>query len=206
VTPTIDRTTGPQTEAGNQKSLLGFMRYTLGDEQVVVSPNEDRELYHSHLKTFQDEHQPQGATEEHLVQSLADLSWRLNRVVALETNILSLCYSTRGLVEALFDQAKALANLSLHSHRLSRQFKETLAHLRDLQKIRRAEEEQDMDKLLVIMEMYEDRGETYDPSADGFVFTEMQINQAIQARDRERLVDEAYESFESDDDSDYESD
>jgi len=44
--------TGPKPEAGNQRSLLGVMRYSLGTEQVVVSPDEDRELYHSHLKTF----------------------------------------------------------------------------------------------------------------------------------------------------------
>ncbi len=41
--------------------------------------------------------------------------------------------------------------------------------------------------------MYENRGDTYDPSEDGFVFTKAQINQAQQARNRERLFEEALE-------------
>ena len=42
-------------------------------------PDEDLEAYESHKKSFHDEYQPQGATEENLVQALADVSWRLNR-------------------------------------------------------------------------------------------------------------------------------
>ena len=184
--------TGPKPEAGIQRSCVGAMRYALGTEQLVVQQDEDRELYHSHLQSFRDQYQPQGATEEQLVQSLADLTWRLNRVVALETNLLSIPYSPRDLVAGLLDQAKALASLSLHSHRLSRQFKETLAQLRELQKTRRSQEDRGLDNLLRIMEMHEDKGETYNPSADGFVFTESQFHHAIQARRRDRLLSETY--------------
>ena len=196
-TPEINRanaqhSTGPKTEAGKQRSCLGALRYALGTEQLVVSPDEDRELYHLHLQSFRDEYQPQGATEENLVQSLADLSWRLNRVVALETNLLSICYTPRGLVDGLLDQAKALANLSLHSQRLSRQFEKTIAQLRDLQKTRRAQEDRGLDNLLRIMEMHEEKGETYNSSEDGFVFSPSQIHHAIQARKRDRLLHETY--------------
>jgi hypothetical protein len=155
-------------------------------------PQEDRELYHAHLRRFHDQYQPQGATEENLVQSLADLTWRLNRVVALESNILSVSYCPKEFVPGLMNQAKALANLSLHSHRLSRQFKETAAQLRDLQKSRRAQEQQELDKLLDIMEVKEEKGQTYNPSTDGFVFTEPQIRRAMQARRRDRLLDETH--------------
>jgi hypothetical protein len=184
--------TGPQPEAGIQKSCLGAMRYTLGTEQLVVSPDEDRELYHLHRQTFRDDYQPQGATEEHLVQSLADLSWRLNRVVALETNILSMSYSLRDLADGLFDQTKALANLSLHSQRLSRQFERTVAQLRGLQQTRRSQEQRGLDNLLDIMEVHEEKGQTYNPSEDDFVFSPSQITRAIQARRRDRLLDETH--------------
>jgi hypothetical protein len=103
-TPEINRA----NEAGPQPSILGAMQYTLDAEQVVVMPKEDRELYHLHLQTFRDQHQPQGAVEDHLVQSLTDLSWRLNRVVALETNILSIAYAPRDLVDGLLGVAYAL--------------------------------------------------------------------------------------------------
>ena len=183
--------TGPTTEAGKQRSSMNALKHGLTG-QLVVMPDEDLELYQSHLKTFHDEYQPQGATEENLVQALADVSWRLNRVAALETNILSISYTPRDLVDGLLDQAKALANLSLHSHRLSRQFKETIAQLRELQKTRRSQEDDQLDKLLDIMEMYEEKGETYNPSADGFVFSDAQINHAIQARKRDELYTETF--------------
>jgi hypothetical protein len=168
------------------------MRCTLDTEQVLVMLREDRELYHIHLQTFRDEYQPQGATEEHLVQSLADVSWRLNRVVALETNLLTLNYSWRDLVKGLLDQAKALASLSLHTQRLSRQFERTVAQLRDLQKTRRSQEQQDLNRCLDLMELHEEKGQTYNPSEDGFVFTEAQIRHAIRARRRDRLLDETH--------------
>jgi hypothetical protein len=172
-------------------------------------PTEDLQAYQIHLESFADEYHPQGATESHLVQALADTSWRLNRVAALETNLLTLGIANAlspisdapqqvqdafSIVAALESQSKALSNLSLHSQRLSRQFEKTVAQLRDLQKTRRAKEEQDLDALLDITEMYEEKGETYDGSEDGFVFSEVQINEAIRRRNRERLLEETYES------------
>jgi len=41
------------------------------------------------------------------------------------------------------------------------------------------------------MEMTESTGETYDPSADGFVFSQPQIEAAVRARNRKRLALEA---------------
>jgi hypothetical protein len=178
--------TGPRTAEGKQRSRLNAMKYGVTG-QLVVIPEEDLELYESHKKSFQAEYQPHGATEENLVQALADVSWRLNRVALLESNLLSISYTPRDLVDGMLDQAKALANLSLHSQRLSRQFERTVIQLRDLQKTRRAQEKKDLDT-----EMSEAKGGTYDPSQDGnkdgFVFSESQINAAILRRNRERLT------------------
>jgi hypothetical protein len=171
-------------------------------------PTEDLHAYQLHLQSFTGEYDPQGATEAHLVQALADTSWRLNRVAALETNLLTLGIANAlspitdapspvqdafSIVAALESQSKALANLSMHSQRLSRQFERTVMQLRDLQETRRAQEKHDLNNLLDIMEMIESTGETYDPSADGFVFSEPQIAAAIRTRTRERLAAEAYE-------------
>jgi hypothetical protein len=80
----------------------------------------------------------------------------------------------------------------MHSQRLSRQFERTVTQLRALQEIRLAKEESDLSDLLDIMEMVESTGETYDPSADGFVFSQPQIDAAIRARRRKRLALEAF--------------
>ena len=190
--------TGPKTEAGKKQSSLNALRHGLTG-QTVVMPTEDLQAYQSHLKSFTDEYHPQGATESHLVQALADASWRLNRVAVLETNLLSLAATGDPLVDAmaiaasLESQSKALANLSMHSQRLSRQFERTVAQLRDLQKTRQTNEKHDLNALLDILEMHESTGETYDPSLDGFVFSAQQIATAASTRRRERLAEKAYE-------------
>jgi len=180
------QSTGPKTIEGKQKSSLNALRHGLTG-QVVVMPTEDLAAYQSHLKSFTDDLNPSGAIEAHLVQALADTSWRLNRVAALETNLLM------SITASLESQSKALANLSLHSQRLSRQFERTVIQLRALQEIRRAQEACDLDNFLDITEMYESKGETYDPSEDGFVFSESQINDAILRRNREREIDRAWD-------------
>jgi hypothetical protein len=198
--------TGPKTEAGKSKSSLNALRHGLTG-QIVVMPSEDLQAYQSHLESFTGEYHPKGATEANLVQALADCSWRLNRVAALETNLLTLgiaggspfseapqqIQDAMSIVAALESQSKALSNLSLHSQRLSRQFERTVAQLRDLQKTRRAQEKNDLNDLLDIIQMHESKGEAYDPSADGFVFSEPQIAAAAQTRTRENLASEAYD-------------
>jgi hypothetical protein len=96
------------------------------------------------------------------------------------------------MVGDLESQSKALANLSMHSQRLSRQFERTVTQLRDLQEIRRAKEKSDLHDLLDIMEMVEAKGETYDPSEDGFVFSKPQIDAAVRLRARENRALEAF--------------
>jgi hypothetical protein len=192
--------TGPKTPEGKKHSSLNALRHGLTG-QIVVMPAEDLQAYQRHMKSFTDEYTPKGATEANLVQSLADTSWRLNRVAALETNLLSLginhdpgptinapqqIQDALSIVSALESQSKALSNLSMHSQRLSRQFDRTITQLRDLQKIRRIKEKSDLDNLVDIIKLYESKGKTYDPSADGFVFSQQQIDARIRARNHER--------------------
>jgi hypothetical protein len=202
--------TGPNTPEGKKRSSLNALRHGLTG-QIVVMPTEDLEAYRLHLESFDDEYDPKGATEAHLVQSLADTAWRLNRVAALETNLLTLglthsaplvaapqpIQDAMSIVAALESQSKALANLSMHSQRLSRQFERTVAQLRDLQETRRAQEKCDVDNYLDVLEMYEAKGQTYDPTEaannEGFVFSQAEIDEGIRARNRERIIDEVFD-------------
>ncbi len=168
-------------------------------------PTEDLQAYQAHLKSFAAEYNPKGATEANLVQAIADTSWRLNRVAALETNLLALAISNEAtpdapsqiedalsIVATLESQAKSLSILSMHSQRLSRQFERTVIQLRDLQQTRQTKEKRDVEDLARIMEMHNSQGEHYDPTADGFAFSRAQINEAIRSRNREKLILEAY--------------
>jgi hypothetical protein len=157
--------TGPVTEAGKRRSSMNALKHGLTGQLRFMS-DEVLEIYQAHVKSFHDEYQPEGATEEHLVQSLVDVSWRLNRIADLEADLLGVDWGLDGFL----DQTKALVNLSLHSQRLSRQFERTVAQLRDLQKTRRSPENWEIAKLLNIVD---------NPKVNGFVFTEAQIDPAI---------------------------
>src|SRR5713101_336768 len=166
--------TGPKTEAGKQRSSLNALRHGLTGHTIVL-PTEDMAAYQRFTKRFFDDLKPKGVIEEQLVQTIADTSWRLNRIPALENNLLSLgfaehsdrintehpeAHAALAIAEALREQTRAFSALSLHGQRLSRQFERTLIQLRELQTERRATEQTHKHQQL-----------TNDPSKAGFVFS-----------------------------------
>jgi hypothetical protein len=190
--------TGPRTEAGKQRSSLNALRHGLTGH-VIVLPSEDHAAYDTHAKRFFDDLQPQGALEQQLVQSLSDTSWRLNRIAALETNLLTLgmteqsaaintaepeVHAALAAAASLREQARALSNLSMHEHRLSRQFERTLNQLREIQSERREKEENQLQKAAELLELDQDAGLSYNAIEDGFVFSNDEIETFIRRRDR----------------------
>jgi hypothetical protein len=197
--------TGPKTEEGKQRSSLNALRHGLTG-QIVVMPGEDMAAYHLHLHSFTTEYQPKGHTEATLVQLLAETTWRLHRVAALETNLLTLgiTHSTNytadapeqiqdalAIAAALEKHSRALSDLSLHSQRLSRQFERTLLQLRDLQKQRREQKACDLNQALDMLETAENNGGSYDPSNDGFLFSKPELDYALRLRNRARRAQKA---------------
>ena len=82
------RSTGPRTPAGKQRSSLNALRHGLTAASALL-PSEDRAAFEDHRRRFFDEYQPATPTESQLVQELADTSWRLNRIPALEAALFS---------------------------------------------------------------------------------------------------------------------
>ena len=177
--------TGPKTEAGKRRSSLNALRHGLTG-QIIVLPTDDLEAYQRHTESFVAEYHPKGATESNLVQILADNVWRQHRVAALENNVLTLgtvreqdlvddVQQALAIAASLESQTKALANLSLHGQRLSRQFEKTLALLEELQLKRRIDEHVSMDQASALIHMHALKDEPYDPSEDGFVFPDGEL-------------------------------
>jgi len=190
--------TGPRTPEGRQRSCLNALRHGLTG-QVVLMPAEDLEAYQHHIQRFVDEYQPQGATEAQLVQALADAAWRINRVAVLETNLLTydIVYedfpnneSTHEMREAMAISAaldshtRALSNLSLHGQRLSRQFEKTLALLQQLQSTRLVNDVHELHQAANHVQVHRMEEEPYDPAADGFVFSNEEIEARLVRDDR----------------------
>jgi hypothetical protein len=146
--------TGARTESGKAKVSLNALKTGLTGCTVVL-PSEDAELYRTHIAGYEKELQPVGIQESHLVQSLADLRWRLNRIPGLE---LAICSYGRAEFADMFADSpeptraflielhvsnvyeKQLRNLRLHENRLARRREKEQAELRALQQERKAKE------------------------------------------------------------------
>jgi hypothetical protein len=168
--------TGPRTDSGKQRSSLNALRHGLTAATAVL-PSEDQAAFDAHRRSFFDEYQPATPTETQLTQELADTAWRLNRIPFLEADLLSRNPSPQTLIPQL-------ATLGLHYARLSRQFQKAVDKLREIQAERREAQERDLKRATGLQELHKRKGITYDPSQDGFVFSNQQIEDFAQRRMR----------------------
>src|SRR5207248_4716243 len=108
---------------------------------TVVSSKNNLSAYAAFQKRFFDDLQPKGILEVQLTQTLADCSWRLNCARAYETNLLTLgaqeqaksievddaeIHSALATAKAYREQARALASISMHEQRVSKEFHRSL--------------------------------------------------------------------------------
>ena len=190
--------TGPKTEAGKKRSSLNAYRHGLTG-QTIILPTEDSHAYQAFTRTFFDHYKPVDVPEKQFVQSLADTSWRLNRVAALENNLMGLGFEEHSnsiatehpeahaalvIVEAMREETPSLAVLSLHTARLSRHFEKTLKQLNDAQEKRRAIEATQLREAAALCQMDQKQGIPYNPTADGFVFSTAEIQTYIRRQSR----------------------
>src|SRR5580704_14744910 len=192
------KSTGPRTEAGKQRSSLNALRHGLTGHTIVL-PSEDQCAYQRHSQSFFDECRPKGAIETQLVQSLLDTSWQLNRASAVETNLFSLgitemedrvrannpeAETALAMALAYREHNRAFANIGIYRQRLAREFERTLILLRQIQAERRKNEERQLDNAAKILKMHQDANLPYQPSDDGFVFSTAEIESYIGREER----------------------
>jgi hypothetical protein len=192
------KSTGPRTEAGKQRSKLNALRHGLTG-QTIVLPTEDQSAYQRHSHSFLDEYHPKGATEAQLVQSLIDTTWRMNRAAAVETNLYSLgitemeeriranhpeAEAALAMALAFRENTSAFANISIYGQRLARQFERTLAQLHQIQAERRKTEQRQLDRAAKILKMHKDKDLPYQPADDGFVFSSAEIETFLHREQR----------------------
>ena len=161
------KSTGPRTEAGKQRSSLNALRHGLTARTAVLD-SENQADYETHCRKFFDDYKPANSTETQLVQELADTSWRLRRIPSLEADLFAQVPSPESLVPAL-------ACLGLHGTRLPRQFQKTLDQLRDIQYDRLQHEKHQLRDAAALLEFHKYKGIPWEPSDDGFVFSKEQV-------------------------------
>jgi hypothetical protein len=155
--PKANRSTGPRTAAGKQRSSLNALTHGLTSCSPVLAA-EDPVAYQQHCRQFLDEYQPATPTESHLTQELADTAWRLNRIPALEAALLDRAANPptdQARIDFdIVDAHRALATLGLHYQRLSRQFQKTLDAIREIQSERRREQERHLKRAAALLELH----------------------------------------------------
>ena len=148
--------TGPITPEGKAKSSLDAVKTALTGRTVLL-PTDDAARYENHVRNFIQELQPVGLREAVLVQSLADTTWRLDRIPGLEMAIYARGRTEfasqfehedpalrPGLIEleTYLAYEKQLRNLHLQEMRLRRQREKDTAELRQLQQQRIQQEKE----------------------------------------------------------------
>ena len=189
--PAIDRTainransehsTGPRTDEGKARSSQNALRHGLLSRTPVL-PSEDQAAYEQHCRQFFDEYRPATPTETQLTQELADTAWRLNRIPALEANLLK--RAGQAMEVDIADATRTLSTLGLHGARLSRQFQKTLQQLREIQTDRHERRDRDLKDAAAVSEVHKHKGIPYDPTQDGFVFSQTEIDAFAQRQIR----------------------
>lgn len=189
--------TGPRTEEGKRTISQNARRHGVTG-QVTTMTDEDRAAHDAFCVEILKDLAPEGAVETQLAQRIATDNWRLNRIAAIEDNFFAL-----GLVEhadeietehpqihaALIAArtfqtgAKQLQLLSLYEQRLNRAVQKNLAMLHDLQARRKAERRQALEEAKKLYRVAENKGLRPGPAPNGFVFSNEEIEAAIE-RDR----------------------
>ncbi len=146
---------GPRSPEGKAVSSMNAVKTGLTGRTVLL-PSDDAEAYRQHIAAYENELQPVGLRERELVQSLADIQWRLQRIPGLEMAIFArgreefaaqfeeqdpAVLSARIDLETFIHYQKPLRNLQIQEGRLQRQRQKDMAELRELKEERRQAEQ-----------------------------------------------------------------
>jgi hypothetical protein len=186
--------TGPKTEEGRKTSSLNSYKHGITGQTEIMTP-EQANAHDAFVNAIIDDLLPVGALERQLANSISESHWRMNRVVALENNLIAnsdftlrpdnsdVDYDplTRALggAQAFLDQPQRLHLLTIYEMRIHRKAQSDLKQLRELQSARRAAAEKEQaatefsrsqafEEAAAIVEHAASKGEPCDPGA---VFT-----------------------------------
>jgi len=208
------KSTGPKTESGKQRSRINATRHGLTGQFHAFS-HEDKLAFDEHCTSLMADFQPATYREKMLAMSISEDQWRLNRARAMENNIFAI-----GMTGSIGDATDAdspevhtaacqarvwLADgpkiqlLSLYETRIRRNIEKNEKQLAEQQALRRAAHDRAFEQAKLLAQLSAMKGQTYDPASDfpsmtakqsenGFDFSTPQINRII---DREHRLQEA---------------
>jgi hypothetical protein len=146
--------TGPITEAGKQKSALNGFKHGLTGQRMILQDHE-AEPYRRLSQALHHDYRPKTEIEFQLVQHIVDCNMRLNRIAAIDSNLMNI-----GVVENTRDdaahgditetviaqtrawvkQADSFEKLGRYEARISRQLLQYMRELDRIQTLRRSQQ------------------------------------------------------------------
>jgi len=198
------KSTGPKTEEGKQRSRLNGMRHGITG-QVSIMTDENRAAHDAFCNPIIKRLAPDGPLEMQIAHLIAQDHWRLNRIQAIEDGLYILGQSRPinqcdtgapqadvALAEAMtfMRQSKEIALLTLYESRINRNIRKNLEQLRELQTERKAQLEKDLEEAQLLHQLASSNGETFDPRQHGFAFSSVELNFLIERKRQLELARE----------------
>ena len=173
------KSTGPRTEAGKERSRLNALKHGL-TSQLTVLPTESTEAYQASLAQHVSMFLPATDQERVLVETIAKTKWRLNRCGTLEENLFVLSRleqapendAEANLADAItFDElSNTFLKLSVYEQRLQRIYQTTKKELAEVQETRRRVSQYEYNDAVKINNLHIEKGLDFAPPQFGFVY------------------------------------
>ena len=200
------KSTGPKSDEGKARSAQNARRHAL-TAQITVMTDEDRIAHDRFTQAMIAELAPVGEMETFHATSAAEEAWRLHNTRAQCTNIVAIGHfdGTADQYDAehpqihtaitgatvMRDRAKTLELLSLYEQRIHRIFRSHYDQLQKLQAARQAKREASLNEARLLRQLAEQQHLPYEPAADGFVFSNDEIDRFADRRHRLRQATHA---------------
>lgn len=177
--------TGPTTTNGKAISSLNAVKTGLTGRTILLSA-EEAAAYEQHVREYIKGLSPLGHRESDLIQSIADCSWRLQRIPTLEAAIYAQgriqfanqfedhdpsLRSSLIELETHLTYEKQLRNLHIQESRLHRRREKDLAELRELQKERKQRQKDALEAASRLYTLAKRANQPFDLATLGFEFS-----------------------------------
>ncbi|HEX4808550.1 MAG TPA: hypothetical protein VH325_06455 [Bryobacteraceae bacterium] len=197
--------TGPTSESGKAKSSQNALKTALTGRTVLL-PHDDADRYERHLNSYRKAYSPVGERECELVQSLADTTWRIDRIPGIEealyikgfaefaSKVAELDPRSRASMlrmETYLAYERQFRNLHTQEMRLHRLREKLIAEIKQLQTER---EQKEKDDLAIAAKLYiaaKHDHKSFDPADFGFEFSTADVEAYLQGQRASMLTEKA---------------
>ena len=190
------KSTGPRTAEGKQRASLNATRHGLTGQVLTLTPEELKALQ-ALIGDFEKQYQPANTQEKRLVHMLAQLQYRLHRIMATEHNLFAIGLTENSdlwdvnhpeaqtafvLAETLRRSKDPLLTLSIYEQRLMRQYEKALKMLREVQAERKAQETREQEAIYEVGMCHLVAGKEFSPAEFGFVCSKAEAESLVKRK------------------------